>query len=243
MFKVALTAPSTPAATGTAVLTPTFTDNATAANGKTGAGNVKLALGDLDSGAIVPASSPRYGGSYVITDQTALQLVFAKDIFNGTGLTALKTLFGLDDIKWATSDGGTLYIVDRGSGMVAHATLYKVTGPFKTGTAVASNDSVSDQVVKVNLTTGGLTPFVRGLDAAKGLVYLDPSGSEAQLPLNGGTAAPVSAPTKVTGAAAPKSKSGGSSNTGTVVIIVIIALLLLGGAGFAIRRRGTTAGP
>ena len=80
-----------------------------------GSGTVKLALGDVDSGTIVPKSSPRFGGSYVITDQTALELVFANNIFNGTGLTVLKTQFGLDDLLWTTSPGGTLYVVDIGS--------------------------------------------------------------------------------------------------------------------------------
>ena len=169
-FKVVLTPPSNAGGTGTAALSPTFLDNATATNGTTGSGTVKLALGDVDSGAIVPPSSPKYAGDYVIDDQTALQLVFAHDLNAGTGLTVLKTAFGLDDIRWATAAGGTLYIVDKGSQTpLGISSLYKLTGAFVKGAAYAANDGVSDQVVTVNLTTGKTTPIVKGLGASKGL--------------------------------------------------------------------------
>jgi hypothetical protein len=81
VFKVALTPPSGSTGTGTATLSPTWLDDAAAANGNKSGGTVKLALGDVDSGAIVPQSSPRFGGSYVIDDQTALELVFSNNIF------------------------------------------------------------------------------------------------------------------------------------------------------------------
>jgi hypothetical protein len=231
VFKVVLTPPSSPTATGTAALSPTFLDNATAANGNTGSGTVPLALGDVDSGAIVPQDSPRFGGSYVITDQTALELVFANNIFNGTGLTVLKTQFGLDDLLWATSSGGTLYVVDKGATSILPAVsasaLYKVTGPFVKNTVLASNDGVGDQVVTVNLTNGNLTPFVQHLNTTKGIVYADPSGSVTQLALNGSTPPPV----------ATKSSSGGSSDTGLIVGIIAAALVVLAGAYWLVRRR------
>jgi hypothetical protein len=236
VFKVVLTAPSSPTGTGTATLSPTFLDNATAANGNTGSGTVKLALGDVDSGAIVPQSSPRFGGSYVITDQTALELVFASNIFNGTGVTVLKTPFGLDDLLWATSSGGTLYVVDKGPTSVLPAVsasaLYKVTGPFVKNTVLASNDGVGDQVVTVNLTNGNLTPFVQHLNTTKGLVYVDASGSPTQLTLNGSAASP----------AATTSSKGGSSDSGLIVGIIIAALVVLGGGAYWWTRRGRTAG-
>jgi hypothetical protein len=234
VFKVLLTAPSSPTGTGTATLSPTFLDDATAANGNTGSGTVKLALGDVDSGAIVPQGSPRFGGSYVITDQTALELVFASNIFNGTGVTVLKTQFGLDDLLWATSNGGTLYVVDKGPTSnlpaVSASALYKVTGPFVKNTVLASNDGVGDQVVTVNLANGNLTPFVQHLGTTKGLVYVDASGSPTPLALNG------SAPSPTT------KSSGGSSNTGLIVAIIVVALALVGGGGYWWTRRGRTAG-
>jgi hypothetical protein len=229
VFKVVLTPPGTSTGAGTATLSPTFLDDATAANGNTGSGTVSLALGDVDSGAIVPQDSPRYGGSYVITDQTALEIVFAKDIFNGTGLTVLKTQFGLDDLLWSTSNGGTLYVVDKGPTStlpaVSASALYRVTGPFVKNTVLASNDGVGDQVVTVNLTNGNLTPFVQHLNTTKGLVYVDASGSSTQLALNGATSS-------------PRTKSGSaSSNSGLIVGIVIAALLVLAGTYWLMRRR------
>jgi hypothetical protein len=231
VFKVLLTAPSSPTGTGTATLSPTFLDNATAANGNTGSATVKLALGDVDSGAIVPQSSPRFGGSYVVADQTALELVFAKDIFNGTGLTVLKTQFGIDDLLWATSDRGTLYVVDKGATAtlpaVSPSALYKVTGPFVKNTVLGSNDGVGDQVVTVNLTNGNLTPFVQHLNTTKGLVYVDASGSPAQLTLNGSTSSPT--------------KSSSSSDTGLIVGIILAAVVVLGGGGYWLAWRRRTA--
>jgi hypothetical protein len=222
VFKVALTAPSSASGTGTATLSPTFLDNATAANGNTGNGTVTLALGDVDSGAIVPKDSPRFGGSYVVTDQTALELVFANDIFKGTGLTVLKTQFGLDDLLWATSNAGTLYVVDKGATAslpaVSSSALYKVTGPFVKNTVLASNDGVGDQVVTVNLTNGNLTPFVQHLNTTKGLVYVDPSGTPTALALNG-------------------SPEGGSSDTGLIIAIIAVAVVVLGGGAYWLMRQ------
>lgn len=243
VFIVALTPPASPTGTGVATLSPTFADNATATNGNPGGGTTKLTLGDVDSGAIVPQSSPRFGGSYVITDQTALALVFSSNIFKGTGLTVLKTAFGLDDLQWATSDGGTLYVVDKGATAtlpaVSVSALYKVTGPFTKNTVLASNDGLGEQVVTVDLNTGKLTPFVQHLNTSKGLVYVDASGSPTQLALNGGSEGSSSASSGGVTPVATKSKS--SSSTGLIVAIIVIALLALAGGGYAVSRRGKTA--
>ena len=245
VFKVVLSPPSSSSAAGTAALSPTFLDDASAANGNTGSGSATLALGDVDSGAIVPQSSPRFGGSYVITDQTALELVFAGNIFNGTGLTVLKTQFGLDDILWTTSTAGTLYVVDKGPTKslpaVSASALYKVTGPFTKNMVLASNDGIGDQVVSVNLNNGNLTPFVQHLNTTKGLVYVDASGSQTPLTLAGSTPAAATSTTS-TSPASSRSTSGGSSNTGLIVAIVVVAIALLAGGGYwRIRRSNTNA--
>jgi len=243
VFIARLTPPSSPGATGTATLSPSFLDNASAVNGNTGTGTVKLALGDVDSGAIVPASVPGFGGSYVITDQTALELVFAKNIFNGTGVTALKTAFGLDDLLWTTSSGGTLYVVDKGKTAnlpaVSSSAVYRVTGPFVKSTLLASNDGVGDQVVTVNLSNGSVTPFVQHLNTTKGLVYVDESGAAPKLALNGASA--EAAPS--TPVAATSSSSKRSSNTGLIVAIVVVALALLGAGAYWMARREKPARP
>jgi hypothetical protein len=249
VFNVTLTPPSSAGAMGTATLRPTFSDDASAANANTGSGTVKLSLGDVDSGAIVPTSVARFGGGYVIADQTALELVFATNIFKGTDVTVLKTPFGLDDLLWATSSGGTLYVVDKGKTStlpaVSSSALYRVTGPFVKNTLLASNDGVGDQVVTVNLTNGSVTPFVQHLNTTKGLVYVDASGSAPQLALNGGGGEPVSSATSATTAttATTATKSSkGSSDTGLIVAIVIVVLALLGAAGFWRARRVRPAG-
>ncbi len=177
-------------------------------------------------------------------------LVFAKDLNTGTGLTALKTPFGLDDIRWATSNGGTLYIVDKGAQTpLGISSLYKLTGPFVQGTPYAANDGVSDQVVKVNLTNGNVTPIVKGLGTSKGLVYVDPSGTPAPLPLatpiSGTASATTSSASSTTPAAtstttSAKQKSSGSSNTALIVVIIVVVLALLAGGGYDMSRRRTT---
>jgi hypothetical protein len=149
-------------------------------------------------------------------------------------LTVLKTQFGLDDLLWATSSGGTLYVVDKGATAslpaVSASALYKVTGPFAKNTVLASNDGVGDQVVTVNLTNGSLTPFVQHLNTTKGLVYVDASGSPTELSLNGSASSPAASSKK------------GSSNTGLIVAIIIVALIALGGGGYWFMQRGRAAG-
>jgi hypothetical protein len=169
----------------TATLHPTFNADATANNGNTGTGTVTLNLTDPDSSAIVPFASPFYRGQLAVTDQTADQLVFSSDPAGGGGtLTALNitengTPAALDDIRWATVDGGTLYVVDKGPG--GASVLYRVRGPFKRGTALAS---VTTSVDTVNLGPGIMagvaTPLVSGLVAPKGLWYVPnpPSGND-----------------------------------------------------------------
>jgi hypothetical protein len=247
-FNVSLTPPAKPGATGTATLAPTFLDNATATNGNTGSGTVTTKLIDVDSNGIVPYTSPRYGGDYVITDQTALALVFSSNIDAGTGLTELKLPFGLDDIRWATTDHGTLYIVDKGPSTSHPATngisaLYKVTGPFVAGTAYAASDSIPDQVVTVALANGKLTPFVRHLQTAKGLVYVDAGGGVSALPLaaSSATGTGSSAPATAAALAAASTKEPSDGDTLPIVLAgVAIALAALFGIYALTRRRPTT---
>jgi hypothetical protein len=183
-FKVVLTPPNgPPPAKGTAALSPTFSDDATAANGNTGKGRVKLALRQIDANAIVPTSSRRYGGDYVVDDQATRQLVFSSNVTAGKGLTVLTTALGLNDVRWATSKGGTFYLIRRGTQTpLAKSSLYKVTGPFVKGAAYATTSD--GELVRVNLSTGKLTPIVRGLGTSVGLVYVNPDGTVTQLPLN-----------------------------------------------------------
>jgi hypothetical protein len=194
---VSASAPSAPNATaafkvilsakhGNAHLKPTFADNATATSALTGK-PVTLALTDPDSNAVVPAGVSPYGGQFVLASQADQQLVFAKSItghtFGPANLTQLPlshasgtttTAAGIDDVRWTAATGGTLYIVDQKAG---NGAVYKVTGPFKAGEAFASLDTVgktatTTEVDRLDVSTGLLSPFVTGLGAAKGLVWV-----------------------------------------------------------------------
>jgi hypothetical protein len=183
-FKVVLSAPSGPSGKGAATLSPTFSDDATAANGNTGKGKVKLALREIDANAIVPKSSRRYGGDYVVDDEATHQLVFSSKVTSGKGLTVLTTALGLRDIRWATSKGGTFYLVRRGTQKpLAKSSLYKVTGPFVTGDAYATTSN--GELVRVNLSNGKLTPIVSGIGTGVGLLYVNSDKTTTQLPVNG----------------------------------------------------------
>lgn len=154
-------------------LFPTFADNAAATNAVTGQ-PVTLALTDPDSNAVVPWSSPRFGGDFVLDGQADQQLVFADR--RGTDLEQLPlthggTAAGVDDIRWAARDGGTLYLVDN-----ATNTVYTLTGPFQAGQAFAALDTVgansqTTELDTLDLSTGALSPFVTGFTGIKGVIW------------------------------------------------------------------------
>lgn len=162
--------------TGIAHLSPTFADNASAVDGVTGA-KVKLALTDPDSNAFVPFTSSRFKGDFVLAAQADQQLVFAhargigRPSLTRLPLTHGGTAAGVDDVRWAARSGGTLYLVDSGAN-----TVYAVSGPFAAGEAFASLDTVgttarTTEVDTINLHTGALSPFITGLNKAKGLAF------------------------------------------------------------------------
>jgi len=169
----------------TARLAPTFADDAEAIDALTGEtvtlgapGASPKALTDPDSNALVPGSSPLYAGQYMLNSQGDQLLVFARVLEDRQlGLTELPlsrggTPAGVDDVSWTTDEGGTLYVVDHAASVV-----YAVTGPFVPGESFAALDSIGStsngtEVESLDLASGGLAPFVTGLGAAKGLLYV-----------------------------------------------------------------------
>jgi hypothetical protein len=164
-------------------LYPTFADNASATDAVSGR-QVTLGLTDPDSNAVVPSSSPRFGGDFVLDSQGDQQLVFA-DGLGGSGsslerlqLTHGGTAAGVDDVRWADRAGGTLYVVDSKTD-----TVYALTGPFQAGQAFAALDTVggtsqTTELDTINLTTGALSPLVTGFTGIKGIVWA-PGGAGA----------------------------------------------------------------
>jgi MFS family permease len=115
-----------------------------------------------------------------------------------------------------------------------------VSGPFVAGVAYASSDSIPDQLVTVNVTTGGVTPFVRHLQTAKGLVYLDASGSEPVLSLgqSSGGAAAAGGSAAIPAASVTKQSSDGDA---LPIVLAIVALVLAAGFGaYSLTRRSST---
>jgi hypothetical protein len=163
-------------ASGVAALTKTFADNARARDALTGK-KVQLALTDPDSSAVVPSGVRKFGGDFVLAAQADQQLVFAQNLgMHAQKLTRLPLTMGgqsagIDDLRWAESKHGTLIVVDNSG------TVYAVTGNFAAGQAFGSLDTVgksadNTQVVRLNVKTGELTPFLTGLTKAKGLAWL-----------------------------------------------------------------------
>ena len=160
----------------TARLLPTFADNAGATDAVSGQ-PVTLGLTDPDSNAVVPETSPRFGGDFALDSQGDQQLVFA-DWFGRHAsrlerlqLTHGGTSAGVDDIRWADRAGGTLYVVDNKAN-----TVYSVSGPFSTGEAFGALDTVgkasqTTELDTLDLQTGALSPLVTGFAGIKGIVW------------------------------------------------------------------------
>lgn len=173
-----------PAHGSTASLQPVFTDSAQALQGNPGgSGSVTLNLTDPDSNAAVPTSSPRFASDFMLDSQGDSQLVFASHL--GTphqSLTLLK-LGGaqVDDVRWADTANGSLYVVDQKADQV-----WRITGPFRAGSAYASvpSDSASNPgtVATLDLTTGAVTPFATSLISPKGLLYVPAEVKSAKRP-------------------------------------------------------------
>jgi hypothetical protein len=159
---------------GIAHLYRTFLDNASATDSVSGK-KVKLALSDPDSNAVVPESSPRFGGDFALVSQADQEVVFARRGSNRLERLAMThggSSAGVDDIRWADRSGGTLYIVDSGTN-----TIYSLRGKLHAGEVFAGLDSVgttadTTELDRLNLATGELTPLVTGFKTVKGLSWV-----------------------------------------------------------------------
>jgi hypothetical protein len=114
----------------TAAVAPLFAINATATSVNSGT-TVTLALTDPDSNVVVPSSSPKLAGDFMLNSQGDLELIFSGA--SGQNLQVLKISSPVDDSAWATSAKGSLYTTDSSADSVD-----VITGSFKPGTAYTS---------------------------------------------------------------------------------------------------------
>jgi hypothetical protein len=168
----------------TATVAPFFADNATAtgANAPNSGKSVTLALTDPDSNGVVPSSSSKFGGDFMLNSQGDQELIFSDA--DGQNLQVLKISNPVDDIAWATSASGSLYTTDAGAD-----TVDSITGSFKPGTvytAVAPCNANAAPTVcptppnypanslgTINLKTGAVGKVtLNGPVTPKGLIFV-----------------------------------------------------------------------
>lgn len=157
----------------TATLTPVIMDNSLANNATPGAAagaKVTLNMSDPDSNNLVPAESAKFAGQFVLDNQGDKQLIFTDNIGKSNQVnTMLPVSNAINDIEWATSTKGTLYLTDTGSNKV-----YAITGTFPVGTAfVAASDD--HFIGTINLNSGAITPLDMGnikLNKPAGLLFV-----------------------------------------------------------------------
>jgi hypothetical protein len=171
------------AGANTAAVAPFFADNATATgiNAPNAGKTVTLALTDPDSNGVVPSSSPKFAGDFMLNSQGDEELIFSGA--GGQNLQVLKISSSVDDTAWATSASGSLYTTDSGAD-----TVDAITGSFTPGTAYTTvtpcnaNSAPSNcpapgyaanSLGTINLQTGAIgTVALIGVVTPKGLIFV-----------------------------------------------------------------------
>jgi hypothetical protein len=167
----------------TAAVAPFFADNATATgvNGSNSGKKVTLALTDPDSNTVVPATSPKFGGDFMLNSQGDEELIFSPA--SGTSLQVLKLSQSVDDVAWATSATGTLYTTDSTSntvdaitGTFTPGTVYTAVTPCNANSAPSTCPApgyAANSLGTIDLTTGHVgSVATNGIVMAKGLIFV-----------------------------------------------------------------------
>ncbi|MGH9077552.1 MAG: hypothetical protein ACRDY0_08905 [Acidimicrobiales bacterium] len=138
---------------------------------------VTLHLSDPDSNGIVAASSPRFGGDFVLDSQGDEQLVFLDGDRGGRPEPALH---GLDlsqtvnDLAFVTNSGGTLYVDDPSRDQVL-----AITGPMKGGEVlVAATPADADNPVSAPNYLATLDMSDGTVSAIPALAGIQPAGMQ-----------------------------------------------------------------
>jgi hypothetical protein len=164
----------------TATLTPVFYDDSMATVANTDSPQygqqTTLALTDPDSNTVVPGSSPRFGGDFMLDAQGDQQQVYARNA--GTSqqkLFVLNLSQSVDDSAWVTATHGTLYVTDGTqvwslSGRFEVGTVYSAVTPGNANTPPVPTPA--NYLATLNLNTGVLTPVPGQTVKAKGLAFV-----------------------------------------------------------------------
>jgi hypothetical protein len=164
---------------GVAVVRPVFFDNSTATvanvNSTPFRHRVALALTDPDSNEVVPWSSPRFAGDFVLDSQGDEQQIYV----DGPGgpaphLSVLNLSQSVDDSAWVTSADGTLFATDS-----VDNEIFAVHGTFIPGTAYVAvtpgNANIPinrpNYLGRLDLSTGQVTQVLTTIQA-KGLLFV-----------------------------------------------------------------------
>lgn len=162
----------------TASLSPVFYDNSMATDALTGT-NVQLALSDPDTNFAMPKQSPMFAGDLATVSQGDGEIVFAH-LGQAPQLTVLPLTDNvagnvppIDGMAVATSNSGTLYVVDAAAGTIQ---AFDTTG-WAAGTVFVGEpkDNGNPLIGTLNLSTGVITPLGNTFQSPKGLLFV-PSG-------------------------------------------------------------------
>jgi hypothetical protein len=180
----------------TATLAPVFFDNSTAIVANTNdpavGTTVTLGLSDPDSNIVVPMSSPRFAGDFMLDSQgdgqqiyaqnagTASQKLFVLNLSSEVGPASAST--SVDDTVWATASAGTLYATDGSN------TVYAISGGFKTGMALSAvspgnantPSTTPNFLATLDLNTGALTRVSNVTIHPKGMVFVSGEGDQGE---------------------------------------------------------------
>jgi hypothetical protein len=159
-----------------AQLTPVFFDNSRATDALTGA-RVQLNLTDPDTNFVMPRVSERFGGELGTISQGDGKVIFAShpegspklEVLNVTD-NATGNVPPIDSLAVATSNAGTLYVVDAKAGTIQ---AFDTSG-LASGTVFVTEakDNGNPQLGNLDLDTGVITPFANHFQNPKGLLFV-----------------------------------------------------------------------
>jgi hypothetical protein len=164
----------------TARLTPIFFDNSTATDAITGS-SVHLQLTDPDTNFVMSLASPRFAGDLATISQADGEMVFASHLTHNPRLSTLNLTDNrpgnvppIDGIAVATSDRGSLYVVDATAGIIQ---ILNTDGCAKGTVFVAEpRDNGNPLLGTLNLFTGKMTPLGNHFQSPKGLLFIPDNG-------------------------------------------------------------------